>query len=70
MSESADYSNYRKIASDEEGLLLLELRVLALVSFRMGRRISDRDYCTTKVSGKACFKTVDPEVKAPVTVKL
>jgi hypothetical protein len=42
----------------------------ALASFRMFRSISRRDYCTIKVSGTVCFKTVDPEEKVPVTTKL
>jgi len=29
-----------------------------------------KSYCTTRVSGTECFKTVDPEVKVPVTVRL
>ena len=42
----------------------------ALASFRMVGVFPTGTYCTIKVSGTACFKTVAPEVKVPVTVRL
>jgi hypothetical protein len=42
----------------------------AIVQVNITESRARSTYCTIKVSDTACFRTFDPEVKLPVTVRL
>jgi hypothetical protein len=52
------------------GRIFSHLAYSALAFFGMVGVLPASDYCTTRVRGTARFKTVDPDVKVPVAVKL